>query len=136
MRKALATELKSQDGTLQRYVYVELEPGTDPAAVERAIRQDPLYLDEETLVFPVDSIAALEEANRGLLLERHAAAGDPGHAALLLEARFDETALAARVMLAAARALPSLPAGAHSLLDLPPAALWGERGASAEREWM
>lgn len=136
VRKALATELKSQDGALQRYVYVELEPGTDPAAVEQAIRQDPLYLDEETLVFPVDSIAPLEEANRGLLLERHTAAGDPGHAALLLEARFDETALADRVMLAAARALPSLPTGAHSLLDLPPAALWGEQGAGAEREWM
>jgi hypothetical protein len=39
-------------------------------------------------------------------------------------------------MLAATRALPSLPTGAHSMLDLPPAALWGERGASAEREWM
>lgn len=135
VRKALATELKTPDGTLQRYVYVELEPGADAAAVEQAIRSDPLYLDEQTLVFPVDSIATLEESNRGLLLERHAAAGDPGHAALMLEARFNETELAARMMLAAARALPSLHAGAYSLFDLPPAMLWGEQGTGAEREW-
>jgi len=36
--------------------------------------------------------------------------------AFLLEARFDETALAVRLMLAAAQALPDLQAGAYSLL--------------------
>lgn len=135
VRKALALEQKSQDGTLQRYVYVELEPGADAAAVEQAIRRDPLYLDEQTLVFPVDSIAELE-AERGLLLERHAATSNSSHAALLLEARFDEIELAARMMLAGARALPLLQHGAHSLFDLPPRALWGDQGAAAEQEWM
>lgn len=132
---ALALEQKSQDGTLQRYVYVELEPGADAAAVEQVIRRDPLYLDEETLVFPVDSVAELE-AERGLLLERHAASSNSSHAALLLEARFDEIKLAARMMLAGARALPLLQHGAHSLFDLPPRVLWGDQGAAAEQEWM
>jgi diaminopimelate dehydrogenase len=136
VRKALATELKAWDGTAQRYVYVELEPGADAAAVEQAISRDPLYLDEQTLVFPVDSIAALEESNRGLLLERHTAAGEPSHASLLLEARFNETELAARMMLAAARALPFLHAGAHSLFDLPPGVLWGDQGTASAKEWM
>ncbi len=126
---------ETQDGTLQRYVYVELEPGADAAAVEQAIRRDPLYLDEETLVFPVDSVAGLE-AERGLLLERHAASSNSSHAALLLEARFDEIELAARMMLAGARALPLLQHGAHSLFDLPPRVLWGDPVAAAEQEWM
>lgn len=136
VRQALATERKSADGTLQRYVYVELEPSADAAAVESAIVSDPLFLDAETRVFPVDSLAALEETHRGVMLERHAAAGEAGHAAFLLEARYDEAGLAARMMLAAARALPFLPAGAHSLLDLPPGALWGELRPTAEMEWM
>jgi diaminopimelate dehydrogenase len=136
VRKALATEFKSMNGAAQRYVYVELEASADVAEVEYAIKHDPLFLNEQTLVFPVPSIAALEETNRGLLLERRAAPGETGHATLLLEARFDEAGLAARMMLAAARALPSLPAGAHSLLDLPPAALWGEHRIAAEKEWM
>jgi diaminopimelate dehydrogenase len=136
VRKALATELKSVAGAVQRYVYVELEASADAAEVEAAICRDPLFLDEQTLVFAVPSIAELEETNRGVLLERHAVAKEAGHSAFLLEARFDETALAARMMLAAARSLPGLPAGAHSLFDLPPGALWGEQRAAAEKEWM
>jgi diaminopimelate dehydrogenase len=136
VRQALATELQSREGALQRYVYVELEPAADAAEVEHALVNDPLFLDEETLVFPVPSIAALEETNRGVWLERRAAAGEPSHASMLLEARYDEAGLAARMMLAAARAVPFLQAGAWSLLDLPPGALWGEQRAAAEKEWM
>jgi diaminopimelate dehydrogenase len=136
VRKALATELPSGEGTLQRYVYVELEPSADAAEVENAIVNDPLFLDEQTRVFAVPSIAALEETDRGVMLERHAAAGDAGHASFLLEARYDEAGLAARMMLAAARALPFLKAGAYSLIDLPQGALWGEQGHAAEKEWV
>lgn len=136
VKQALATELRAGSGAVQRYVYVELEPSADPAAVERAILADPLFLDEETRVFVVDDVAALDEARRGVTLERQAAADEPGHAAFLLEARYDEAGLAARMMLAAALALPALRPGAYSLLDLPPGALWGPQRAAAEQEWM
>lgn len=136
VRKALATECKSAGGTLQRYVYVELEPSADADEVERAIVNDPLFLDEQTLVFPVPSIAALEQTNHGMMLERRSASGETSHASFLLEARYDEAGLAARMMLAAARSLPFLQAGAYSLLDLPPGALWGEQRPVAEKEWI
>ncbi|MGA9165719.1 MAG: diaminopimelate dehydrogenase [Thiobacillus sp.] len=136
VRQALATECPSVGGALQRYVYVELEPSADAAAVEDAIVNDPLFLDEQTQVFAVPSIAALEEANHGVTLERRAVPGEASHAAWLLEARYDEAGLAARMMLAAARALPLLKAGAYSLLDLPPGALWGEQRPVAEKEWI
>ncbi len=133
---ALATERRAMDGALQRYVYVELEPSADADEVEATIVNDPLFLDEQTLVFVVPSVAALEEPDHGVMLERHAAPGETSHASFLLEARYDEAGLAARVMLAAARALPFLQAGVYSLLDLPAGALWGERRAAAEKEWM
>lgn len=136
VRHALATEHKSAGGVLQRYVYVELEPSADTAAVEEAIVNDPLFVDEQTQVFVVPSIAALEETDRGVMLERRAAPEEAGHASFLLEARYDEAGLAARMMLAAARSLPFLKAGAYSLLDLPPGALWGEQRPVAEKEWM
>lgn len=136
VRNALATERRSTGGAIQRYVYVELEPSADANEVETAISNDPLFLDEQTLVFPVPSIAALEQTHHGVTLERHAAAGAAGHAAFLLEARYDEAGLAARMMVAAARALPFLQAGAYSLLDLPPGALWGAQRPVAEKEWM
>jgi diaminopimelate dehydrogenase len=67
----------------------------------------------------------MEESNRGVLLERRAAPGEAGHAAFLLEALYDEAGLPMRMMLAAARSLPFLQAGAHFLPDLPPGAVGG-----------
>jgi len=136
VKKALATELKPIGGIVQRYVYIELEPEADAAEVERLIANDPLFLDEQTLVFPVPSIAALEETNRGVLIERHGKPGDVSHSSLLLEARFDEVGLAARMMLTAAQSLPALQAGAYSLLDLPLRTLWGQQSQSREKEWI
>ncbi|MGR9116332.1 MAG: diaminopimelate dehydrogenase [Gammaproteobacteria bacterium] len=136
VRTALATELKPIGGTVQRYVYVELETSADPAEVERLIVNDPLFLDEQTLVFTVPSVAALEETNRGIVMERHGKPDDISHSSLLLEARFDEAGLAARMMLASAQSLPSLRAGAYSLMDLPLSALWGQQSPAEEKKWI
>jgi diaminopimelate dehydrogenase len=136
VKEALCTEQRATNGRRQRYVYVELEQGVDADRVIAAIRADPLFLGDETLVFPVESIAALEQEGRGVLLERRGAPGRLGHQQFLLEARFDESLLTAHMMLAAARALPQLKPGAHSLLDLRLSALWGDQHGKAEREWL
>jgi diaminopimelate dehydrogenase len=136
VKEALCTEQRMANGRRQRYVYVELEPGVDAERVIEAIRADPLFLGDETLVFPVENIAALEQEGRGVLLERRGAPGRLGHQQFLLEARFDESLLTAHMMLAAARSLTQLKPGAHSLLDLRLSALWGEQQKKAEREWL
>jgi hypothetical protein len=105
------------------YVYIECEPSADQDEVERLIVNDPLFLNEQTLVFPVPSIDSLEEANRGVVLERHGKPGDGSHTSFLLEARFDEARLAARIMVAAAKSLTTPRVGAYSLLDIPLSAL-------------
>ena len=56
LRRALC-----RSGKIQRYVYIELKPGADLPSIHQAIESDPLFLDEETLVLPVDSVAALED---------------------------------------------------------------------------
>lgn len=127
VRDALVTELQGKE-RMQRYVYVELERGADFAAVERSLRADPLFLDEETFVFVVDSIAGLEQEDRGIVLERYGSAAGEEHQMLLLEARFSEYALSAQVMLAAAHALNTCHHQAYSLGDLPLNALWGRLG--------
>lgn len=136
VKEALCTEQVAAGGTKQRYVYVEVEPGVDVAHVAAAIRADPLFLNEETLVFPVDSVAALEQEGRGVVLERRSGPGSKGHQRLLFEARFDDAMMTARLMVAAARALPGLSPGAHALVDVPLGALWGEQAYDAERAWL
>jgi diaminopimelate dehydrogenase len=113
IRAALATESRGADGRLTRYVYAELANGADAAAVQAALAADPLFAGEETLLFPVESIAALEEEGHGCLLERRGTARSGAHQNLLLEARFDVATFAARVMLDAARRLWRLAPRAH-----------------------
>ena len=44
-----------------------------------ALRADPLFLDSETVVVPVESVAALEEEGHGVVLERWGEAGGVAH---------------------------------------------------------
>lgn len=121
VRAALACESRAADGRLQRYLYLQLDKGARLEKVEAAIRADPLYAGEETLVFPVEDLAAFDAAGSGIVLERRGTGGtgDAGsHQSLLLEARFDVATFAARIMLDAARRLSRLKAGAH------PYSLW------------
>ena len=113
VRDALVTEHRNAEGRMKRYVYAELAKGTDPAAVQAALTADPLFAGEETLLFPVESVSALEAEGRGVLLERRGTARSGAHQNLLLEARFDVPTFAARVMVDAARRLWRLGPGAH-----------------------
>jgi diaminopimelate dehydrogenase len=111
VRDALTTESRDAEGRLTRYVYAELAQGVDPAGVQAALDADPLFAGERTLLFPVDSLARLDETGHGLLLERRGTAHAGVHQNILLEARFDAASFAARVMLDAAGRLPHLKQG-------------------------
>jgi diaminopimelate dehydrogenase len=128
-------EVRSPDKRIRRYVYVEFERGADQDKITQAILADPLFLAEDTQVFPVENLAELEEG-RGMVLDRRGPPGRFSHHHFLLEARFDESVLIAQVMLAGARALPGLDPGAYSLADVPISALLGELADKAEREWL
>jgi diaminopimelate dehydrogenase len=117
-------------------VYVELAKGADADSITQAIRADPLFLGEDTQVFPVENLAELEQEGRGVVLDRRGPAGRFGPQHLLLEARFDDTVLTAQVMLAAARALPQLEPGAYVLSEIPLSAMWGEKAKKAHRDWL
>ena len=123
VRDALCAEFRGADGESQRYVYVEMASGLDLGPAARAIRSDPLFVDEETLVLPVDSVAALEDEGHGVVIERWGRAGGKDHQRFLLEGRFDRAAIAGQVMASAARALPKLCPGAHPLDTIAPASM-------------
>lgn len=114
VKEALAGEYHGAGGALQRYVYVTLERGADFGRVKAAISADPLFAGEETQVFQVENLSDIEaEEGQGVVLERRSAEAAGKHASLLIEARFELAAFAARVMLDAARTIPLLPHGAH-----------------------
>lgn len=114
VKGALAGEYRGDNEALQHYVYVELERGAELARVQAAIAADPLFAGEVVQVFQLDHLSGLEgEDGCGVVLDRRGNAPHGPHQSLLLEARLDLTAFSARVMLDAARKLPSLRRGAH-----------------------
>jgi diaminopimelate dehydrogenase len=113
VRAALAAEYRGVDGRRRRYVYAELAKGADPGAVQAALAADPLFADEETLLFPVESVAALEASGHGVLVERRGTARSGAHQNIVFEARFDVPTFAARVMVDAALRLADLAPGLH-----------------------
>ncbi len=134
IKDALCTDLRAAGGRMQRYVYVELEPGANPEAAVEAVQSDPLFMDEETLVVPVKSLAELEEEGHGVVLERLGLAAGDAHQRFLLEGRFDLYSVTGEIMVAAARALPLLRPGAYQLGDVPHAALWHGIAHAADEE--
>ncbi len=110
---ALVAESRDNTGLMKRYIYAQLGKGVQAAEVQAAIAADPLFVGEETLLFPVESVAALEEQGQGVLLERRGEATSGAHQNILLEARFDSATFASRVMLDAARRLVRLKSGTH-----------------------
>jgi diaminopimelate dehydrogenase len=113
VKGALCTELRDASGRQQRYLYLELDGTADLGEVRESILRDPLFLGEETLMFPVERIAELEDAGHGIVIERRGTSGLAAHDTLLFEGRFDAAAFTARIMLDAARQLPGLRPGAH-----------------------
>jgi diaminopimelate dehydrogenase len=110
---ALTTEYRDAPGQVTRYVYAELAAGADPARVQAALDADPLFAGERTLLFPVASVARIEEDGHGVLLERRGTARAGVHENILFEARFAVPDFAARVMLDAAARLPYMKPGIH-----------------------
>lgn len=136
VKDALCAEWHTPEGKVQRYVYVQLEPNAEPDRIREAIRADPLFMGAETQVFPVDNLDSLEEAGRGVLLERRGGIGPFAHQRLLLEARFDASLLTAQIMVAAAHVLPSLKPGARTLLDIPLGEWCAATIEKGEPDWM
>ncbi len=112
VRGALCSELHDASGGAHRYVYVELARGADFERVRRRIEGDPLFADEPTDVLPVPDLRALEQENRGVLIERLGEGPAGPHPSLILEARLDPVSFTAHLMLDAARSLAAQKRGA------------------------
>jgi diaminopimelate dehydrogenase len=65
---------------------VELEHGADLPPIEQLIQNDPLFMDGETLVLPVDNVATLEDEGHGVVLERLGTLAGKAHQRFLLRA--------------------------------------------------
>lgn len=120
VRDAVSMTLPAGPGQHRRKVFVELEDGADPRAVERAVIEDPYFSRDETDVVFVERAADRIDPSHGVRIEREGASGIAGGQRFAYAMRIDNPALTGQVMVGAMRAALRQGPGCYTLLEVPP----------------
>lgn len=119
VKDALSMTIPAGMGTHKRAVYVELAPGADFAAVERAIKTDPYFVKDETKVTQVEDVGQLIDMGHGVVMERKGVSGVTQNQMFRYEMRINNPALTAQVMVAALRAAARQKPGCYTMIEIP-----------------
>lgn len=116
-------------GVHRRMVYVELDTGAEFAAVERAIKEDEYFKNDDTRVFAVPSIDALKDVGHGVRMERKGVSGRTHNQLFEFRMTINNPALTSQIMVACGRAAARrLRPGAYTMPEIAPMDLLpGER---------
>jgi len=121
VKDALSMTIPTGTGVHRRMVYVELEPGADFAAVEKAIKSDDYFVNDDTRVIAVPSIDTLKDVGHGVHMERKGVSGTTHNQLFEFRMRINNPALTAQIMVSCARAAARrLPPGAYTMPEIPP----------------
>lgn len=120
VKDALSLTIPAGAGAHNRAVYVQLEPGADFEAVEKAIKADAYFAHDDTRVHRVDDVAALLDVGHGVRLTRKGVAGATHNQQLEYTMRINGPAVTGQVMASAARAAAKQAPGCYTLLEIPP----------------
>ncbi len=127
VRDALSMTIPLGTGIHRRMVYVELEEGADFAAIEKAVKSDDYFANDETHVIQVPSVDVLNNVAHGVNLVRSGVSGNTHNQRFEFNMEINNPALTGQMMVACARAAYRLCQnarfGAYTLIDIPPIAL-------------
>ena len=119
VRDALSMTIPVGQGIHRRMVYVELEEGADFKAVEAAIKADPYFASDETHVFQVDSVDALNDVGHGVNLVRKGVSGQTHNQLFEFNMKINNPALTAQVLVNVARASMRQQPGCYTMIEIP-----------------
>ena len=127
VRDALSMTIPLGTGIHRRMVYVELEEGVDFAAIEKAVKSDDYFVNDETHVIQVPSVDVLNNVAHGVNLVRSGVSGNTHNQRFEFNMEINNPALTGQMMVSCARAAYRLCQnarfGAYTLIDIPPIAL-------------
>lgn len=119
VRDALSMTIPLGTSIHRRMVYVELEEGADFKTVEAAIKADTYFVNDETHVKQVSSVAELNDVGHGVNLTRKGVSGKTHNQFFEFNMRINNPALTAQVMVNAARASMKQQPGAYTMIEIP-----------------
>ncbi len=119
VRDALSMTIPVGEGIHRRMVYVELEEGADLAEVTKAIKADPYFASDETHVYAVDSVDALNDVGHGVNLVRKGVSGTTHNQLFEFNMKINNPALTSQVLVNVARASMKQQPGAYTMIEIP-----------------
>ncbi|MBQ0048803.1 MAG: diaminopimelate dehydrogenase [Bacteroidales bacterium] len=119
VKDALSMTIPVGQGIHRRMVYVELEEGAKLEEVTAAIKADPYFASDETHVFQVESVDALNDVGHGVNLTRKGVSGKTHNQLFEFNMKINNPALTAQVLVNAARATMKQQPGAYTMIEIP-----------------
>lgn len=119
VKDALSMTIPVGEGIHRRMVYVELEEGASLDEVTKAIKADPYFASDETHVFQVESVDALNDVGHGVNLVRKGVSGKTHNQLFEFNMKINNPALTAQVLVNAARASMKQQPGAYTMIEIP-----------------
>jgi diaminopimelate dehydrogenase len=119
VKDALSITVPLGMGIHKRMVYVELNGEMSIEAVEKAVKNDPYFIKDETIVVEVKDIDRLINVSHGVMMERSGVSGITHNQVFKYECRINNPALTSQVMVSSARAVTRQKPGCYTMIDIP-----------------
>ena len=119
VKDALSMTIPVGEGIHRRMVYVELEEGAALEEVTKEIKADPYFSNDETHVFQVESVDALNDVGHGVNLVRKGVSGQTHNQMFEFNMKINNPALTSQVLVNAARATMRQQPGAYTMIEIP-----------------
>ena len=119
VKDALSMTIPVGEGIQRRMVYVELEEGASLEEVTKAVKADPYFANDETHVFQVESVDALNDVGHGVNLVRKGVSGKTHNQLFEFNMKINNPALTSQVLVNAARASLRQQPGAYTMIEIP-----------------
>ena len=119
VKAALSMTIPVGTGIHRRMVYVELEDGYKFEDVERAIKTDPYFANDETHVIQVPCVDDLKDMGHVVNLTRKGVSGKTQNQLFEFNMHINNPALTGQVLVCAARAAMRREPGCYTMIEVP-----------------
>lgn len=119
VKDALSMTIPLGTGIHRRMVYIELLPGYELEKVAAAIKADPYFASDETHVFAVESVDALNDVGHGVNMTRKGVSGKTHNQLFEFDMKINNPALTGQVLVACARAAMRQAPGCYTMIEVP-----------------
>lgn len=119
VKEALSMTIPLGTSIHRRMVYIELKEGYDFNEVAAKIKEDAYFVNDETHVIQVDSVADVLDMGHGVNLTRKGVSGKTPNQLFEFNMKINNPALTGQVLVAVARASMKQAPGAYTMIEIP-----------------